>query len=138
SPGALHVAQVNAERFGVAGSIRFVRSDLFAELDNNERFDIIASNPPYISTEEYDDLEDEVKADPKLALLAGPRGLDIIVRLITDAPDFLVRPGFLQFEIGYDQTEEIFEMVHGDDRYTNCTFFKDLNDIDRIALCKIE
>lgn len=138
SADALQVAQVNAERFDVADSIRFVQSDLFAALEKDERFDIIASNPPYISTEEYDDLEDEVKADPKPALLAGPRGLDIIERLISDAPEFLTRPGFLQFEIGYDQAEEIFDMVERDGRYADCVFFKDLSDIDRIAVCKIQ
>jgi len=138
SADALRVAQINAERFGVADSVRFVQSDLFAALREGERFDIIASNPPYISTEEYDDLEDEVKADPPLALLAGPRGLDIIGRLISEAPDFLKAPGFLQFEIGYDQAGEIFAMVERDGRYADCSLLKDLSDIDRVGVCKMQ
>lgn len=138
SAEALRVAQVNADRFGVADSIRFIHSDLFAALGDDERFDIIASNPPYISTGEYDELEPEVKADPPLALLAGPRGLDVISRLIAEAPDYMERPGVLMFEIGYNQVEEIFTLVDEDGRYAEYTLLKDLNDLDRLIICKIE
>jgi release factor glutamine methyltransferase len=138
SDDALHVAQVNAGRFEVADAIRFIRSDLFENIDSSEKFDIIASNPPYISTAEYDELEPEVLADPKMALVAGPRGLDIITRLIAQSPDYLTRPGILLFEIGYDQAEEVFSMVENDGRYIDCSLIRDLSDIDRLVICKVQ
>ncbi len=137
SDEALHVAQVNAGRFEIEDEIRFIRSDLFEALEAGERFDIIASNPPYISVSEYEEVEPEVKADPKLSLLGGPKGLDIINRLVAEAPDYLMRPGFLIFEIGFDQAEVIFDMVKSDGRYSDCSLLKDLADIDRIIICKV-
>ncbi len=138
SADALHVATVNAGRFGVAESIRFVKSDLFENIDPAERFDIIASNPPYITSGDYDGLEPEVLADPKVSLVSGPKGLDIITRLVSESPDYLNRPGFLMFEIGFDQAEVVFSMVKDDGRYNDCSLFKDLSDIDRLVVCKVQ
>lgn len=135
SEAALAVARQNAERLGVAAPLRLMISDLFSAL-SGERFDIIASNPPYIADGDYAELPPEVKADPKISLVAGLRGLDIIKRLVTEAPDHLNRPGILMFEIGYDQAEAIFEMVDVDGRYADCILLKDLADIDRIIICK--
>lgn len=137
SEEALQVARVNAERFGISDSIRFIRSDLFQGIDSGERFDIIASNPPYIAEDEYDDLPPEVKADPKISLLAGPGGLDVIEPLIGRSPDYLSRPGYLIFEIGDNQADAVFEMVKADGRYCDCSLLKDLNDIDRIVICRV-
>jgi len=137
SEKALHVARVNAERFEVDDQIRFIRSDLLNAFDQTEKFDIIASNPPYISNGEYETVEPEVKADPQISLLGGPRGMDVIERLLVEAPDYLARPGFLMFEIGYDQSREIFDLVQKDGRYTDFSLLKDLSDIDRIVICKI-
>lgn len=137
SDRALKVARMNAEQFEIEDEVRFIRSDLFEAVDPEERFDIIASNPPYISDSEYETVEPEVKADPKVSLVAGPRGLDIIKRLVAEAPDHLVRPGYLMFEIGYDQAEEIFDMVRRDGRYSDCSLLKDLADIDRIIISKV-
>ena len=136
SEAALHVARFNADRFEVDGSIQFLQSDLFETLPK-ERFDIIVSNPPYITEGDYDGLEPEVKADPKLALVSGPKGLDFIERLIAESPDHLIRPGFLMFEMGYNQSQEIFEMVRSDGRYADYSLLKDLADIDRVIICKV-
>lgn len=137
SDEALHVARVNAGRFEVEDEIRFIRSDLFEAVGQDERFDIISSNPPYISDSEYEGVEPEVKADPRLAMLAGPKGLDIINRLLAEAPDYLTRPGYLMFEIGFDQSQEIFKIVQSDGRYSDCSLLKDLSDIDRVVICKV-
>ncbi len=138
SPEALEVAVENARRHGVLGKVSFVESDLFTAIDPAEKFDIIASNAPYIAEIDYNGLPPEVKADPKISLLAGEKGLDIIERLVAEAPDYLARPGYLLFEIGYDQARELFEMIDQDGRYADCSLFKDLNDIDRVFLCRIE
>jgi len=137
SEAALHVAKVNAEQFEVEDRIRLIRSDLFGAFDPSEKFDIIASNPPYISDHEYETVEPEVKADPQVSLLGGPRGMDVIERLLAEAPNYLTRPGYLMFEIGYDQSREIFDLVQNDGRYTDFSLLKDLSDIDRIVICKI-
>lgn len=138
SEAALGVARLNAERMEAVDRIRFIHSDLLAALQPGPRFDIIASNPPYIADGEYDGLPPEVKADPKISLLGGPKGMDIINRLIKQAPDYLKRPGYLMFEIGYDQAEDVFAAVQDDRRYVDCTLLKDLNDIDRVIICRID
>jgi len=138
SDAALQVARQNAAHFEIDNQLRFVESDLFTSLGKNEKFDIIASNPPYIADGDYDGLPPEVKADPKTALLGGVRGLDIISRIITESPRYLHPAGFLMFEMGYNQAEEVLEMVKKDGRYVSCNLIKDLNDIDRVAVCRIE
>jgi release factor glutamine methyltransferase len=137
SEEALKVAKTNADRFEVLDEIRFIRSDLFSALKADQKFDIIASNPPYIADGDKETLPPEVKADPEQALFAGKKGLDFIERLIAEAPDYLGRPGYLIFEIGYDQSREIFEMIENDSRYSDCSILKDLGDIDRLAICKV-
>ncbi|MEE9443472.1 MAG: peptide chain release factor N(5)-glutamine methyltransferase [candidate division Zixibacteria bacterium] len=136
SDDALGVARENASRLG-ALDLNFVRSDLFESIDEKLKFDIIASNPPYIKDDDYDGLPPEVKADPQISLLAGSSGMDIIEKLVRQAPDYLNRPGSLIFEIGYDQAELIFEMVDADPRYSGCALLKDLADIDRVVICKL-
>ncbi len=138
SDEALAVARQNAAQYEVDQSIRFMRSDLFAGLDKSERFDIVASNPPYIASAEYSTLPPEVKADPKVALVAGERGLDVITRLIAEAPEHLTRPGFLMFEIGYNQAGDVFAMIEKNARYGSATLLKDLSDIDRVVVCRVE
>lgn len=138
SAAALKVTRRNAARFEIDDQLRLIESDLFASLEKNERFDIIASNPPYIADSDYDGLPPEVKADPKRALLGGEKGLDIISRLISEAPGYLHQSGFLMFEMGYNQAEEVLEMVKRNGRYVDCTLIKDLNDIDHMAVCRIE
>jgi release factor glutamine methyltransferase len=137
SPKALDVARQNAAGLGVIDEINFIESDLFDALPDGNKFDIIAGNLPYIAEDTYEDLPPEVKADPKTSLLAGEKGLDIIKPLIKEAPDYLNRPGYLAFEIGYDQGEILFEIIDRDKRYIDALLFKDLNDIDRIFLCKV-
>ncbi|MEZ5360619.1 MAG: peptide chain release factor N(5)-glutamine methyltransferase [Candidatus Zixiibacteriota bacterium] len=137
SPDALAVAQKNAGRFGVLEKIRWVESDLFENIDAGMTFDIIASNPPYINSDDYDTLPPEVKADPTLSLLGGKQGMEIIDRLLKQAPDYLNPSGTLAFEIGYDQADLIFERVESDDRYVRCSLLKDLADIDRVVVCKV-
>lgn len=136
SDGALGVAKKNAMNLG-ANDINFVQSDLYESIDENPKFDIISSNPPYIKDGDYDGLPPEVKADPQISLLAGAGGMDIIEKLVGQAPNYLNRPGSLIFEIGYDQAEIIFEMVDSDPNYSDCTLLKDLADIDRVVVCKL-
>ena len=64
--------------------------------------------------------------------------MDIIEKLIAEAPRYLRRPGFLIFEISYDQAEIIFDLVNSDKAYSDCSLLKDLAGIDRIVIAKVK
>ncbi|MFQ5607883.1 MAG: N5-glutamine methyltransferase family protein, partial [Candidatus Zixiibacteriota bacterium] len=133
---ALNVARENAHRLGAQGIV-FAQSDLFAALPESERFDLILSNPPYIADGDYDGLPPEVKADPRLALTSGGQGLDLIKRLIAEAPDYLAPGGKLMFEIGYDQAEQIQKLVDHNESFVSSVLMKDLNDVDRVFILSV-
>lgn len=110
SENALEVTKINAEKNAVADRLKIIKSDVFENF-GNEKFDLIVSNPPYISIEDFENLQSEVKNfEPKNALTDGGNGLSIIEKIISDAPEFL-KPGcFLLMEIGFDQSEQVEEM----------------------------
>lgn len=136
SENALKIAQKNAATFGVSKKVSFICSDLFDALDTKQKFHLILSNPPYISDGEYNGLPPEVLADPKISLVSGSEGMDIINRIIRQAPNYLVEGGAVMFEIGYDQAEKVAKAVEQDERYKSYSILKDLNNIDRIAFLK--
>lgn len=134
SEEAIEVAQRNAEDLKVTDRIEFRQSDLFESLKQGEKFDLILSNPPYIAEPDYAGLMKEVLADPKISLVAGAEGMDIIKELIGHAPDYLALGGRIMFEIGYDQSEKVAALTETDERYTSIEIIKDLSDIDRIVI----
>lgn len=100
SVAALDVARQNAEMHGVSGQIEFLQSDLFAALPPERRFDFIASNPPYVSEAEFEHLARDVRDyEPRAALVAGPRGTEVIARLVPEAARRLVPGGHLLIEV---------------------------------------
>jgi ribosomal protein L3 glutamine methyltransferase len=99
SRDALEVARRNVEDYALADRIRLVRSDLFAGL-NGERYQLIVSNPPYVTQAEMDALPAEYRKEPALALAAGADGLDVVRRILADARDFLAPRGLLVVEVG--------------------------------------
>ncbi|MBD3309479.1 peptide chain release factor N(5)-glutamine methyltransferase, partial [candidate division KSB3 bacterium] len=113
---ALDVAKRNASRLLPNGSqISFYQGDLFAPL-HGLTFDLIVSNPPYVSAADYAALPREIREhEPKSALYAGEDGLDLFRRLITAAPAFLTPQGYLLVEIGYGQTQAVVTLLqeHG-------------------------
>jgi release factor glutamine methyltransferase len=101
SPAALAVARENAQALGVAGQIEFVESDLFAVVEPSRRYDFVISNPPYVRSDEMAGLMVDVrKFEPRIALEAGPRGTEVIERLIPQAAQRLQPGGWLLVEIG--------------------------------------
>jgi len=99
SEAALSLAQENADRLLVADRVRFVHSDLFDALAG-ERYDLIVTNPPYVTREEVAALPAEYRHEPESGLIAGEDGLDLALRILRDAPDFLTDDGFLICEVG--------------------------------------
>lgn len=100
SPAALDVARQNAAEHKVADRVEFLESDLFAAVEPGRRFDFVLSNPPYVSSREMESLPTDVRDhEPRQALLAGPRGTEVIERLIDQAADRLNPGGWLLVEL---------------------------------------
>ncbi|MEY2697264.1 MAG: hypothetical protein RL333_1402 [Pseudomonadota bacterium] len=99
SSDALEVADINRRRLKVEDRVRTIRSDLFQAL-NGERYDIIVSNPPYVSTSEWQDLPVEFHAEPKLGLESGADGLDCVRQILREASNHLTEEGILIVEVG--------------------------------------
>jgi len=98
SPEALAVAKINITRFGLQDRVTCVRSDLFQDI--TERFDLIVSNPPYVGENEYNELPDEFTREPKLGLVSEQQGLDIPLRILAQAADYLTDDGSVVLETG--------------------------------------
>jgi len=112
SAAALEVAKRNAIAHNVANRISFIKSDCFDALTDDISFELIVSNPPYVSAKVLPGLQREVRDhEPRVALTPGVDGLAVIKRLITDAPRFLKPAGHLVIEIGFDQSESIPALV---------------------------
>jgi release factor glutamine methyltransferase len=109
SRAALAVARHNAEASGVAKRIELREGDLLSGIE--ECFELIASNPPYVRTRELEQLAPEVRHEPRLALDGGPDGLDVVRRLIEQAPARLCRGGHLALEVGGGQAPEVAELA---------------------------
>ena len=116
--------------------IQIIQSDLFKNLDKQNKFDIIVSNPPYIKTDIIKTLDKEVQNEPILALDGGEDGLEIYRRIIKKAHEFLEPNGYLCLEIGYDQKKEVIELIKAEGKYTEIYSKKDLSGNDRIIMCK--
>jgi ribosomal protein L3 glutamine methyltransferase len=98
SPEALEVAAINVSDMG-EGRVTLHEGDLFAPLGNG-RYDLIITNPPYVDDESMDTLPAEYRAEPRLALAGGFDGLDVVRRLLKEAPRHLTASGYLVCEIG--------------------------------------
>ncbi len=99
SEDALAVAEINIAKHQLESIIDLYPSDLFSDLPAN-RYDIIVSNPPYVSLEEWRKLPAEFHAEPDLGFKGGESGLDSVLRILADADDFLTEQGILVVEVG--------------------------------------
>jgi release factor glutamine methyltransferase len=151
SEQALETAKTNAARLLPDSAIHFLQGDLFKALSDNAlpfnelpdntligkaqsslRFSVIASNPPYIPTEEIKTLAPEVQNEPLIALDGGHTGLEIINRIIEDAPDYLTKNGALLMETaGIKQTEKIAVLLEKRG-FININIYKDLSGQERV------
>ena len=99
SDAALEVATQNAAMHQVEDRMAVIKSDLFDQLQE-KKYDLIVSNPPYVSRAEYDGLPAEYHAEPMLGLEAGEDGMDIVARILGDAADYLAPGGIIVVEVG--------------------------------------
>lgn len=136
SPAALAIAKRNAARHSVDKQIDFLISDCFATYDSQdpkEPFDLIVSNPPYVSESALAGLQREVRDfEPRVALAAGPDGMTVIRRLLLEAGKFLKTGGHFVFEIGFDQGAAVDRLIDRD-RWKLLDIHEDLQGIPRIV-----
>ena len=102
SADALDVAKINVEDYGLEDRIELIKSDLFGGL-GGQRYDLILSNPPYVTQEAMDELPPEYRHEPEMALAAGEDGLDIVRRILAEAPAHLNPGGLLVVEVGHNR-----------------------------------
>jgi release factor glutamine methyltransferase len=134
SPAALAVARDNAQRLGVADRIEWVQSDLFGRIPPERKFDFIASNPPYVSSDEFANLPREVRAyEPEVALVAGASGTSVIERLIPQAAERLPGGGSLLLEISPMLQQRVEALIASDERLELGPTVKDLAGLARVV-----
>jgi release factor glutamine methyltransferase len=138
-PAALSIAEHNAARLGLTHRITFLQSDLLSspQLQSAPPFDVIVSNPPYVSLYEAATMPDEVlRHEPHTALFAGTDGLDIYRRLLPAAHAALKLEGLLALEFGFGQRDSLKALFDkpANGPWQDLTFLNDYAKIPRIAL----
>ena len=137
SPAALEIARRNAETHHVAERITFAVGDLLAPLPPEAMFDFVVSNPPYIKESEFAQLDRDVREhEPRLALVSGPRGTEIIERLVPQAAQHLRPGGWLMMEISPMIAAEVQQLLAADGRFTAISVERDLAKHERYVLTK--
>lgn len=136
SVDALAVAKRNAERHGVSDRATFVEGDLLAPMQGEPPFDVIVSNPPYVSETEYQTLAREVREqEPRTALVGGPTGVETIARLVPQAFQCLRPNGRLIVELGPSIAEATRNLFH-DSQWPEVAIRKDLAGLARIVVAR--
>ncbi|MFP4563489.1 MAG: peptide chain release factor N(5)-glutamine methyltransferase [Spirochaetia bacterium] len=130
SPSAEEVFMINAKRLA-SEPVPFIRSDLFSAIDGC--FDVIVSNPPYLTDEEVSVMEAEGWPEPALALKGGENGLDLLDKIVHRSMDFLVRNGYLLLEAHHAQMTRI-EGFMGDAGYADIRRLPDLAGRERVIV----
>jgi release factor glutamine methyltransferase len=131
SADAVELARSNANRLGL--DVRVLEGPFLEPLPAGlrGRLDLVVSNPPYVTSEEYEDLPAEVKADPEAALLGGP---DLYLRLADDSSRWLRHGGVLALEIGAAQGAAVTAVLS--EAYADVRVMRDLASRDRVVLAR--
>ncbi len=137
---ALAVAASNVEKHQLRDRITLLSGDLFEpiipQLDKG-KFDLIVCNPPYVTADEYEKLDKNVKDyEPRLALFAGVDGLDIYRRIVERVDEFLKPDSALMMEIGYAQGQAVKELLEQTGVFADIKIEKDFSNNDRIVIAK--
>lgn len=132
STEAIHTAFKNMEKFGLYNRAIFRKSDIYSKIREDEKFDLIVSNPPYIPPKEKETIQEEVNYEPDLALYTtDEKGLAFYEKIIKDAPKFLNKGGYLMFELGIGQSTSVAQLMKKAG-FENIKVLKDLANIDRV------
>lgn len=131
---AIEIAKKNALRNKVESQLTFIQSNMFEKVE--KKFDIIVSNPPYIKTDVIPKLDKQVQNEPHIALDGGKDGLKFYKIIIEEAKKYLKENGKLILEIGYDQKEEVENLIKQSGQYKKIEVIKDLSQNDRVIIGK--
>lgn len=133
SSDALRIALDNVTKLGINNRAVFRKSDLYSSVRDEEKFDMIISNPPYIpyGTE----LSAEVMHEPAQALFAEENGLAIYRRIIEDASKYLKPNGYIMFELGIDEAQSVAGMLEKE--FKDIVIEKDFAGIDRVIYARL-
>jgi len=138
SDKALEIAKINCNRLNLNDKVKFIKGSLFEplwDLDLRYNIDIVVSNPPYIPSQDIDDLQVEVsKYEPRIALDGGWDGLDFYRLITRDSMDYLRDKGILAFEIGYNQGEDVRNILESSGGFKDVSIIKDLAGHDRVVI----
>lgn len=130
----IEIAKKNALRNKVESQLTFIQSNMFEKVE--KKFDIIVSNPPYIKTDVIPKLDKQVQNEPHIALDGGKDGLKFYKIIIEEAKKYLKENGKLILEIGYDQKEEVENLIKQSGQYKKIEVIKDLSQNDRVIIGK--
>lgn len=142
SDDALKVADYN-KKYNNADYIKLIKSDMFSSSEceqyknEDNRFDVIVSNPPYIPTKDIDELSEEVRLhDPVLALDGDTDGLKFYKEITKQSVNYLKENGYLCYEIGYNQAEDVRNIME-QCGYSGIKVIKDLAGLDRVVIGRL-
>ena len=139
SEDALDVAYRNIEDNSIEDKVTVLQSNLLEEVIKNQiKTDMILSNPPYIKSEDIASLDANVKYEPVLALDGGVTGMDFYEKIVEQAKYVLNNNGLLIFEIGYDELEQMKELIAKNKEYTMLESVKDYGGNDRVVVCRFQ
>lgn len=133
SAKALEVAKYNNEKNNT--NVRFIESDLFEDIQE-QKFNIIVSNPPYIRSNVINELSKQVQNEPHLALDGGEDGLEFYKKIIEQSCNH-IKNGYLILEIGYDQKADVENMLKDNKNYSEIKTIQDLSGNDRCVVAKV-
>ena len=132
-PKTLEMARLNAVRLGLEDRVEFVLSDIYESIPSEARFDIIVSNPPYVTEEAMHRLAAEIRGyEPHAALLGGVHGMDYHAEIIPGAPQFLVPGGMLAMEINESKMLETMQLFIATGRFEDISIRNDLSGQPRV------
>lgn len=133
SAKALEVVKYNNEKNNT--NVRFIESDLFENIQE-QKFNIIVSNPPYIRSDVINELSKQVQNEPHLALDGGEDGLEFYKKIIEQSCNH-IKNGYLILEIGYDQKEDVENLLKENRNYAEINTIQDLSGNDRCVVAKV-
>jgi release factor glutamine methyltransferase len=136
SEDALEIARANAARLQLDGRVKFVQSNVLSAVAEQRDFDFVVSNPPYVGFDEADKVQRSVRDfEPRVAVFAGERGLDVIGPLIGQAHSVLKPGGWLAMEIGYSMRDAVLNLLHTE-MWEDARVVPDLQGIPRVIAAR--
>ncbi len=135
SKEALEVAQKNLGRYNLEDRAELVQGDLFEPFPKEKKWDLIVSNPPYLSEEDWNGVQEELRHEPRRALDGGKDGFDHYRRIIASAKGHLTPGGLLALEVGQGQAEKVSKWLQ-EAGYANIQRFNDYSGVQRVVMAQ--